>query len=237
MDPVQPNAILLDLDDTVIDYSGGLVTAWRAVCDATASEVPGLQSAALLDAICRVREWYWSDPERHREGRANLRAASGRIVAQALGSLGYDLPRLAQTVANTYRDLRDDAIHPFPGAIDTLERMRGCGIRLGLVTNGSGPDQRAKIDRFDLARHFDHILVEGEFGCGKPDERVYRAALDALRSRAEATWFVGDNLEWDVAAPQRLGLYGVWVDGAGAGLPAGAAVEPHRTIRALTELF
>ncbi len=237
MEAVQPQAILLDLDDTVIDYSGSVVAAWRAVCDAAASEVPGLDATAFFDAIARVRQWYWSDPERHREGRADLRAASTRIVEQSLRNLGYDLPRLAQTVANTYRDFREDAIRLFPGAIEALERMRGLGIRLALVTNGTGPAQRAKIDRFQLFQHFDHILVEGEFGCGKPDARVYRAALEALRTRPGAAWFVGDNLEWDVAAPQRLGMHAVWVDRTGSGLPAGAAIQPQRIIRSLTELF
>jgi len=47
---------------------------------------------------------------------------------------------------------------------------------------------------------------------------------------------VGDHLEWDVSAPQRLGVRGVWVDGAGAGLPDQSSVVPHRIIRALPEL-
>jgi putative hydrolase of the HAD superfamily len=47
---------------------------------------------------------------------------------------------------------------------------------------------------------------------------------------------VGDNLEWDVAAPQRLGLRGVWVDRAGTGLAAGSTVRPHRIIREFWEL-
>jgi putative hydrolase of the HAD superfamily len=48
---------------------------------------------------------------------------------------------------------------------------------------------------------------------------------------------VGDHLEFDVAAPQRLGLTGVWIDRAGSGLPAGSAVRPHHVIRSLRELF
>jgi putative hydrolase of the HAD superfamily len=55
--------------------------------------------------------------------------------------------------------------------------------------------------------------------------------------RPEEAWMVGDNLEWDVAAPQRLGLRGVWVDGPGQGLPRGADVVPHRVIRVFPELL
>jgi putative hydrolase of the HAD superfamily len=48
---------------------------------------------------------------------------------------------------------------------------------------------------------------------------------------------VGDNLEWDVAAPQRLGIAGIWLDVAGAGLPPASLVHPDRIIRSLTELL
>jgi putative hydrolase of the HAD superfamily len=231
-----PHTLLVDLDDTIINYGGSTAASWREVCVLAARQVVGLDAAALYAAIDRVRNWYWSDPERHREGRADLRAASRRIVQQALNDLGFDLPDLAATIGERYRDLRDTALDIFPGAVETLERIRAQGVQLALLTNGAGPDQRRKIERFDLVRHFDHIQIEGEFGCGKPDPRVYVAALEALGARAETTWMVGDNLEWDVAAPQRLGLRGIWLDATRAGLPAGTVVQPHRIIHAFSEL-
>lgn len=229
-------ALLVDLDDTVINYGGSTAASWRAVCEWATLQAPGTDADTLFAAIDRTRNWYWSDPERHREGRADLRAASARIIQQALVELGHDEPVLARAAAERYRDLRDASLHVFPGAVEALDRLRQRGIRLGLVTNGTAADQRAKIQRFDLARHFDHIQIEGEFGCGKPDPRVYRAAMEALRSAPDETGFVGDNLEWDVAAPQRLGLYAIWIDTARQGLPPGATVQPHHIVHALAEL-
>ena len=69
------------------------------------------------------------------------------------------------------------------------KRWRGVRERapaLGLVTNGAAAPQRAKIDRFDLARFFDVIVVEGEAGFGKPDRRVFERALGALGVDAAA---------------------------------------------------
>jgi len=228
-------AILLDLDDTIIDYGGSTEVSWRQACEA-ARERSGLEVDRLYTEIDRVRTWYWSDPERHREGRADLRAASCRIVEQALRDLGHDAPELARRIAHLYRDLRDQSVEIFTGAIETLDRLKHDGTRLGLVTNGTAADQRAKIERFDLARHFDHILIEGEFGCGKPDARVYQAALAALQTTPQEAWFVGDNLEWDVAAPQRAGMYAVWLDRKRNGLPTSAPTTPDRIIHSLTEL-
>ncbi len=232
-----PQAILFDLDDTIIDDSSSVEPAWRSVCEEAAGQVQGLDADALLAALAPVRAQFWSDPDRHREGRLDLRQATSRIVDEALRSLGLDLPALAKDTAHRYRDLREAGVRPFPRAIETLEGLREMGVRLGLITNGSGPGQRAKVERFDLARHFDHILIEGEFGCGKPDERVYLTTMRSLGSQPDQTWSVGDNLEWDIAAPQRLGLYAIWVDGSGAGLPAGSEVRPDRIIRSIAELL
>jgi putative hydrolase of the HAD superfamily len=40
-----------------------------------------------------------------------------------------------------------------------------------------------------------------------------------------------------VAAPQRLGLRGIWVDRERTGLPEGATVRPHRIVREFCEVL
>jgi putative hydrolase of the HAD superfamily len=37
--------------------------------------------------------------------------------------------------------------------------------------------------------------------------------------------------------PQRLGIYAIWIDAHGVGLPANSSVKPDRIIRSLTELL
>lgn len=229
-------AIIFDLDDTILDDSGGVELAWHATCVEAAGQVRGLDPEALYRSILEVRAWFWSDPERHRVHRQDLRAASATVVCEALSRIGQANVSLGEMIGHAYRDRRIAAIQPFPGAIATLEILRRRGVRLALLTNGNGAAQRAKIDRFDLARHFDCIIIEGEFGVGKPDERVYAAAMQRLESRPSTTWIVGDNLDWEVRVPRGLGLHTIWVDGAGRGLPIDVAVQPHRIIRAISEL-
>jgi putative hydrolase of the HAD superfamily len=120
--------------------------------------------------------------------------------------------------------------------VDALRWLRESGCQLALLTNGAGSAQRDKIARFQLEPLFDLILVEGELGFGKPDERIYRMALTALAVAPRDTWMIGDNLEWDVAQPQRLGVIGIWVDTAGIGLPDSCEVRPDLVVRGLGEL-
>jgi putative hydrolase of the HAD superfamily len=125
----------------------------------------------------------------------------------------------------------------FPDAHNVIDALRARGTRLALVTNGASKEQRAKIDRFDLASRFDHIQIEGEHAFGKPDERAYLHALRQLGAHARDTWMIGDNLEWEVAAPQRLGIFAIWFDAAGIGLPRDTPVRPDRIVASLSELL
>jgi putative hydrolase of the HAD superfamily len=125
----------------------------------------------------------------------------------------------------------------FPGAHEAIDALKAHGVKLALVTNGAAETQRAKVERFALTHRFDHIQIEGEHGFGKPDERAYLHAMQALGVTAPETWMVGDNLEWEVEVPQRLGIYAIWMDWHGGGLPAGSTIKPDRIIRSLTELL
>jgi len=232
-----PRAILLDLDDTIVADTINADRCWRTVCRRFAVEVPGLTPDRLLAEIERVRDWYWGDPDRHRRGRLDLEQARRELVCMALQALRADQADLARRIAQDFSALRDGALRPFPGAIDTLRRLRNRGVRLALVTNGSSAAQRVKIDRFALAPLFDCILIEGEFGAGKPDERIYLHACEQLSVAPAEAWMVGDRLDWDVAAPQRLGIVAIWVDNAGHGLPESSPVRPDRIIRSLPELL
>ncbi len=230
-----PKALLIDLDNTILDDDSSVVPCWRDACLLAVSH---MDPEALLAAVHKTRDWYWADAARHKAGRADLRAASARIVEMALEACGCTTPKgLARRIGDAYRDGREAAIAPFPGAIETLAELQKRNILLALITNGDAVVQRTKIDRFKLSGYFGHILIEGEFGFGKPEPEVYLAAMKALGAEPAGTWCVGDNLEWEVAAPQALGLRAVWHDFAGRGLPAGSTVKPDYVINRLSDLL
>ena len=80
-------------------------------------------------------------------------------------------------------------------------------------------------------------MIEGEYGIGKPDERVFRHALDQLGIDPSEAWMVGDRLEHDIGGAQSVGIYAIWVDWRGEGLPKSSDVQPDRIIRTLSELL
>ena len=224
-------ALLLDLDDTLLDYSGGVEQCWQAACAAAAV---GVEQASLIAALAETRRWFWSDPTRHRQERVDMPRAWTRIATHALQRCGGDV-RLGPAIAEVFAARRRAVMTLFPDALDFLGALRTSGLPLALVTNGDAREQRFKIERYDLARFFDAIVIEGELGRGKPDAAAYTTALAALGAPAgPEVGMVGDHLEFDVAGPQRLGLRGIWLDRAGQGLPADSAVRPDRIVHGLS---
>jgi HAD superfamily hydrolase (TIGR01509 family) len=190
----------------------------------------------VRSAIRDAGEWFWSDPERHRLGRLDMKAARQNVATLALQRVGIGDESLASAIAGAYARHRDARIALLPGALETVRRFKAAGCALALVTNGSRRTQRMKIERFGLEPLFEAIVVEGELGFGKPDPRVYEFALSRLGYSPAKTWMVGDHLEWDVAAPQKLGIYGVWVDAESKGVPRDATVRPDLIVRSIAEL-
>jgi putative hydrolase of the HAD superfamily len=208
------------------------------VCRRYENELPDVTADALYAALLVDRDWFWSDADRHRRGRIDMLGARRQIVARSFSRLALDLPDLALRLADDYTQERHRRVEPFPGALQTLEELRSAGIPLALLTNGDGRYQRSKITRFALARYFQCIVVESEFGVGKPDPAVFRHALQTLGGLdPRQVWMVGNDLRFDVAPAAALGLTTIWVDVRGRGLNDSAPVRPDRIIRNVIELI
>lgn len=236
-----PAAILFDLDDTIIRAYAKPVEAWSRLLSryhaVLEGGVPGADIDAVRDAILVSASAFWKDPVEAARWRLDIGGARRLVVQGGFARLGHRDDALAIEIADAFTEMRRAEYTLYPDAHATLDALRDAGVKLALVTNGRGETQRAKIERFDLAHRFDHIQIEGEFGRGKPEHDVYHNALARLGCAARDAWMVGDNIEWEVVTPQRLGLRGIWYDPDGDGLPAGSSVQPDRIIARLADLL
>jgi putative hydrolase of the HAD superfamily len=232
-----PNFLFLDLDDTILDYTTPGERCWKELCTSFAPRIGTLSADQLLAAIRRSGDWYWSDPERLRLGRLDLKSARREVVAGAFRQLQIDHLELSEELADSFTTLREEMIQPFPGAVEALRTLHDRGIHMGLITNGRSEFQRAKINRFELAQYFEFILIEGEFGAGKPDPRVFQYGLDQFCASPAQVWMIGDDLEFDMRPAQGLGIGTVWVNHADETLPADGSIQPMWTILSLAELI
>ena len=124
----------------------------------------------------------------------------------------------------------------FEDATATLDCLRSAGIRIGLITNGPAEMQRWKIAQFELEPYFDVVVIEGEFGHGKPSARVFEHALGAVGVAAPDAWHVGDNLYADIGGAKGAGLHAAWIHRDRLELGDAPKAIPDRVFAHLPEL-
>lgn len=230
-----PKAVLLDLDDTILANSVLKEECWKQVKDEFSGSLKLIDFDLLVAEYLKRNEWFWSDPIRHKNWRQRLEEARRLILAKTFSELKVEDGGLSTEIADSFSRARELAIRPFPGAIETIESLREHGISTVLLTNGSSSIQRRKIERFNLGNLFDHILIEEEQGFGKPEAEIYHIAMSKTRAPPEETWMIGDNIIWDVLAPQSLGIKGVWVDNRNRPMKDGEE-KPYLIVKSLPEI-
>ena len=234
---VRPKAIIFDLDGTLIDAYGRRLEAWTRLIASHQGSLGNHSAAGLTVAILKIIDETWDDPAKRVAWAADLRDARRRIVAGAFARIGLADAALATRIADQFSDQREQGTRLQDGALETLTALAAAGIGLALLTNGAAATQREKIQRFELADYFSHILVEEEIGVGKPAVEAFERALAALGASADQTWMIGDDLKWDIAGAAALGIHAVWYNPHGDALPAGAPAQPDWEIRELAELI
>ena len=229
-----PRVLLFDLDDTILRFSAGQPNFWRSALQVHLPE--HADHLTLVAAIDDASQEVWAQSERAFWGRQNMQQARRLIACTALGRHGV-VEGECHRIADHMTESKEEYVRPFDGALEALRVLRGRGHRLGLLTNGSSVFQRRKLSRFELEPLFELLLIEGELGYGKPDRRVFEAALAHFGSGAREACMIGDNLDADVAGAQALGIFAVWHDAAGAGLPAASGVVPDAVILRISDLI
>jgi putative hydrolase of the HAD superfamily len=101
-----------------------------------------------------------------------------------------------------------------PGTAPALQRLRGAGYQLGVVSNSDGRVAEA-LAAVGLAQYFGVIVDSKLVGYEKPDPRIFLPALASLGATPAEALYVGDLYEVDVVGARRAGMAVVLLDPAG----------------------
>ncbi len=98
-----------------------------------------------------------------------------------------------------------EAFRLSPG-IEVLSLLREQGHRLAIISNWDERLRRLLKD-FGLLALFEEVFIACEIGLAKPDPTFFELACQRLRISPEEALMIGDNLEEDVLAARKAGLW------------------------------
>lgn len=228
-------ALLLDLDDTLLDGSLFPQSVART-CEELAQLRPGLEAKRLQEANHAVFRTY--GPERHDAwtlGRLSGAELAFEAWRRTLQACGCNDDALAQFAAKTHLRFAWNTYRPFKDVAGLISAVRQARVPVALVTNGASDTQRNKIESMGIADLFSAFSISGETGVAKPDKRAFTVVLTALGVSGKSVWHVGDSLASDVAGANAAGLSSVWLNRDGTVRSKNAA-QPDLEITSLSEL-
>lgn len=205
-------ALLLDLDDTLVDHRGAADRGLR-------TWLAGLGLAGTPSELEEhVERWFLLEARHYeRAQRRELTHTEQRRVRIRAFLPGWDLAddALADDVFAGFLGCYQAAWRAFDDAAAAIERALAAGLAVGILTNGEQSVQTEKLRRTGLLRTDVPVFASSALPAAKPDPRAYLTACAALDSAPSATLMVGDSLRHDVVGAQRAGLQARLLDRRG----------------------
>ena len=188
-------AILFDLDNTLIDRNAGFVRFCRelyhtsGVMSQTHTEEEAVALMVQLDA----------DGQRSRYDLFN-------DVMRQWPGVFQDLEQAMQVYLSSYPERL--VLEPLTRAL--LEDLHDAGIPRGIVTNGGAIMQMSKVRETGLDGLVQAVVISEELGVAKPDSRIFERALGEIGANPLTTMFVGDDPDADMLGAKGLGMRTAW---------------------------
>lgn len=90
-----------------------------------------------------------------------------------------------------------------PSLLEQLHRK----YKLAVVSNMSFAEAIFQsLREFNIANHFDAVIVSGILGRRKPNPKIFQKALQTLNVKAKEAAFVGDSPRADIEGARQLGM-------------------------------
>ena len=251
------NALIFDLDDTLVVDEASAAAAFLDACEMArkAAGIPPDELHKTIKRVCReiwhaspartyavqigISSWeaLWADFAGDDDNLKVLHAwaPSYRKSSwlQAIRHHGVDNEALAMQLANAYIGSRRKRHVVYDDVMPCLNELRHA-YKLGLLTNGEPGLQRRKINGAGIGRYFSAIVISGDEGVGKPEERIYRIMLSRLRAAPDEAIMIGNNLVTDIKGAQAVGMRTVWINRSGG--PLDESIRPDFVVNDLMEL-
>jgi putative hydrolase of the HAD superfamily len=213
--------IFFDLDNTLIDRNAAFrryLTQWLR---ANAPTLPESRYAHEIQQIMNKDNWGYYDRVDFCHWLKTAYGLHQRDEENILQEIVYHIPL---------------QLRPDPALLGTLVRLKE-EYRIGIISNGSGTSQRAKMKQTDLDTIFlnDNVIIEGEIGFAKPHPVVFERAVWVSNLQPEEILFVGDDPINDIGGAAQAGMKTCWVS-QGRTFPK-LAIKPHFAVGHISELL
>lgn len=217
--------LLLDLDDTILDFH----KAERIAIGKTIRDFGVEPTEEVLSRYRAINKYHWECLEKGTMTRDQVLLGRFSMLFEELG-VAVD----AEKCARQYEKNLAIGHYFLPGAEEAMEQLFG-KYRLFLTSNGTASVQKGRMTSANLYRFFEKVFVSQEIGATKPSKEYFDRAFSQVPDFDPAkAMIVGDSLSSDIKGGINAGIKTCWVNPSHAAAPAD--IQPDYQIEALAQL-
>ena len=195
--------LLLDLDDTILDFH----KAERIALSKTIRTFGAEPTETLLDRYHAINKWHWEQLELGTLTRDQVIVNRFGMLFQELG-MAVD----AAACAKSYETNLSIGHYFLPGAEEAVKRLHE-KYRLFLVSNGTATVQHSRLTSAGLYPYFEQVFISQEIGFNKPDKAYFDRCFARIPGfDPRKALMVGDSLTSDIRGGINAGIKTVWVN-------------------------
>ncbi|MBQ1877945.1 MAG: HAD-IA family hydrolase [Erysipelotrichaceae bacterium] len=206
-------AILLDVDDTILDFHQSSLQSILQAADKAGLELP----EAFFPVFTRINVALWESYER---GEIERQEIFERRWKEAFGEVGIEFDGIL--FEKLFRhNLRQCAVRE-PGA-ERLLKYLSERYPIYVASNTVIDQQVNRMIIADFHKYITAYFTSDNIGFAKPSREFFRYCLNHLKGiEADETVMIGDSLTADIAGARRCGIRTLWYDKYGKNVPDAA---------------
>ena len=217
--------LLLDLDDTILDFH----KAERIALSNTIRSFGIEPTEEVLGRYHVINKWHWEQLELGTMTRAEVLLGRFAMLFEER-NIAVD----PEAVARAYERNLGIGHWFLPGAEEAVDALSK-KYRLFLASNGTASVQQGRMTSAKLYRFFEKVFVSQEIGHNKPSKAYFDGCFAQIPDFDPAkAMIVGDSLSSDIQGGINAGIKTCWVNPSHAAAKNG--IQPDYEIEALHQL-
>ena len=218
--------ILLDLDDTILDFHKAEKEALKKALQKIGVE----PTEALLKRYSEINLSQWKLLELGKLTQAEVKINRYRIFFEECG-----IQASPEETAKCFEHNLAYEHEKVEGALELLQKLHG-KYRLYAASNGTYEVQKRRIEESGIKPYFEDFFISKKIGFHKPDKKFFDYCFAHIPDfKLEESVMVGDSLSSDILGGKNAGLTTIWYQ-KNRNITDDGAIHPDYRIYELSEL-
>ena len=185
--------VIFDLDNTLIDFLKMKKHSCRAAIDAMIGAGLNVEHDKAIKVLFGLYDKYGLEEK----------TIFQKFLKKLTGKIDYKI--LANGIV-AYRKVKTGFLEPYPNVDYVLLKLKGRGIKLGIVTDAPQLKAWVRLASMKLSNYFDVVVAFEDTKKLKPSKLPFKAALKKLKLKPQECLMVGDWPERDIKGAKAIGM-------------------------------